>query len=68
MDNITYLKSFSSANLHGKIDRLNKEQTIRVKKFIDKLIEEKDLSFEITMLEIYNDRIEISATHSITMI
>lgn len=68
MDNITYIKSFSASRIHGKIDRLNNEQSSRVKKFIDKLIEEKDLNFEITTLEIYNDRMEISATHSITLL
>jgi len=67
MDLDKYLKDCSDAKVHSEISKLNNEQKLRVKKFIDEIITLTDRGFTISELKILKDRIDIAINYKLTM-
>lgn len=62
-----YIKDFSEPKIHSEISKLNTEQKIRIKKFIDEINTKTDRKFTIKDLKVLNDRIEIEVNYKLTM-
>ncbi|GAA5101954.1 hypothetical protein GCM10023210_42470 [Chryseobacterium ginsengisoli] len=67
MDIDKYLSNYSNPKIHPQIIRLTNEQKIRIKRFIDEIIEKTGREFEISELKILNDRIEIGINYRLSM-
>jgi hypothetical protein len=62
-----YLKKCSNPNVHPEINRLNNEHKIRIKNFMDEIIERTGREFKISELKLLNDRIDIAVTYGLSM-
>lgn len=63
-----YIKSYSEPKIHAEILKLNSEQKIRIKNFIDEINTKTDRDFTINNLKVLNDRIEIEVNYKLTML
>ena len=61
------LMRYSNPKVHAEILKLNIEQKIRIKNFIQEIIEKTERDFIISELKILNDRLEIAVNYKLTM-
>tara|TARA_A100001391_G_scaffold166249_1_gene126301 strand:+ start:586 stop:807 length:222 start_codon:yes stop_codon:yes gene_type:complete len=66
-ETLEFLKEKIKPSLHPKLDTLSLDRLIRLKNFISSLESEANRNFEITEINADGKNMEISATHSITL-